>query len=152
MLHLPCIPCAPVSDLADAIKRIRGNVSQRRFAKLAGIGFRTLCKIELDEDIVKLSTILGIAEKRKLKEAEKLDLIRAWIRMQLGDLADHLIIDLREPSELHDREPGAAVKLMTKISNLPARAQNELLKAVDRPEVLNGIRNLNEMYERLRAN
>lgn len=139
-----------MSELADAIKRIRGDIPQQEFAKLADIGFRTLCKIELDEDIVKLSTILRIAEKRRLKKPEMLDLIRAWIRTQLGDIANDLIIDVKEPVALRDKEPPVTVRLMGKLSNLPSRHQQELLKAVDRPEVLNGVHTLNEMYERLR--
>jgi transcriptional regulator with XRE-family HTH domain len=126
-------------------------MSQAKFAKKADIGMRTLVKIENDEEPVKLNTLRLIATNCKLKQSEFLDLVRAWLHTQLGDLSDKFFIDPKSPIEIKDQESSVISKLVAEISKLPPRFQSELLKAVGRQEVLQGIKTLNEMYDRLRG-
>jgi len=125
-------------------------MSQAEFAKKADIGVRTLVKIENDEEPVKLKTLRLIGANCRLKQSEFLDLVRSWIHTQLGDLSDKFFIDPKTPVEIRDQESNVISRLVTEIGKLPPRFQNELLKAVGRQEVLQGIKTLNEMYERLR--
>lgn len=139
-----------MSELADAVRKLRNTDSLDTFAERAGVSVRTLCKIEGDEAPVKISTILQMAASCKLSKDDELNLIRAWLRTQLTkQIADKFWIDWREEA-LHDKEMSQGEKLSVAVQRLPHRIQAELLRAVDRPEVLAAIKDLNAIYDRLR--
>jgi transcriptional regulator with XRE-family HTH domain len=139
-----------MSELGNRIRSLREDLSQPDFASKVGLSLRTICKLEAGEP-ASLRTIQQIARSSRLSEAERLELVVAWLKMELGE-------DFRKLSvEIKDRPVGAvkdeiqlAGKIQVLISDLSRKHQEQIYLALQRPEILRCLRTLNELYDSLK--
>lgn len=139
-----------MSELGNIIRRVRGETSQAEFGKEVGLALRTICKIE-DGDLVRKSTIMQIADRKRLPQEDRLNLLAAWIRQQLGDDHRHFYIDLKNTPAASDKGESLLTQLQSAVTHVPTRYQEALLKACHQPEILKGIVHMAETYDRLKA-
>lgn len=79
-----------MSQLANLIKDIRGKRTQTQLAEICGMAPQTISKIETttgksDPSKISLSTIHRISKALKLSKEKHLEVIQAWMRLQLGN-------------------------------------------------------------------
>lgn len=140
-----------MSELGNKIHNLRGKLTLEEFAKKVGVSFSTIANIEKGKAVRK-DIILSIAKSLRLPDEDTSELLIAWVRHKLGDDAHRLWIDPKRKSDKLKDSESLEAQLITKIRNLPVRFQQEILKAIDRPEVLKGIENLNELHDRISKN
>jgi hypothetical protein len=138
-----------MSELGNKIRAARNTRSQIEFAELSGISLRTLNKAEVGGR-VKLDTVRRIIKAANLNDPQSQDLVLAWIKMMLEEFGDDFRIASKTKSELKEAD-NLSSKLMVGINKLPVRYQQALLKAIERPEVLNCLVMFNEAFDRMQG-
>lgn len=138
-----------MSELGNKIAHLRGSLSLKEFADKAGLSWSLIAKLEKGQ-VPRLATVQLIAQKLKLKEADRTDLVLAWIKAELGPEAKHFWIDPKKPAELLKDKENIPHQVAGLVSALPTQMQAEILNALQRPEVLKSVKHLNELYDRVR--
>jgi transcriptional regulator with XRE-family HTH domain len=137
-----------MSELGNKIRDLRGEKSQRDFAKATGLALRTLVGAEGGRRIRK-RTIDQLAKVLRLPESTRIDLLHSWIKQQLDDDLRHFRIDTRTPNAAEDKASLLA-NIHVLLSEIPRKHQEDIYKALQRPEVLKAITPLNEFYDKMR--
>src|SRR5690606_28314662 len=129
-------------NLGTRIKELRGSISQEDRATRAGLNRATLHKIETKNAQVRFDTLTALADALGLSHERRMQLLVAWLEVVLGEdfdlaglrrAADQLRV--RETTE--EEELGRT--LGRKLRALPPRLREEVLKALDRPPVLEAL-------------
>ncbi|MBI4658516.1 MAG: hypothetical protein HY735_06655 [Verrucomicrobia bacterium] len=137
-----------MSELGNKIKALRGVQSQIEFAKHTKLSLRTICKLEAG-DLVRLATVQQIAKACKLSEPDRLDLIVAWLKLEIGEDIQNLQVEVQgQPLAARDAEYLPA-KIQALVSTTPRKYQEQICLALQRPEVLRCLSALNELYDSL---
>ena len=138
-----------MSELSNKIKALRADLSQAEFAQKSKLSLRTICKIEADEN-VRLSTLRQIAKSFKLSEADWLDLVVTWIRLEVQDDFPKLSIERKTSEAAALRETDhLPAKIMMRLTDLPKKQQEQIYLLLNRPEILRFVTDLNQMYDSL---
>src|SRR5690349_11594 len=96
-----------------------------------------------------LASLKKIAEATKLDQPTWADLLASWVRRELGDQVD--LVTVTSPDADHIAPRGSRTDVGELLTNLfalhPNENQCEILKALARPDVLQGIGALNRIWE-----
>jgi transcriptional regulator with XRE-family HTH domain len=126
--------------------RERAGLTQDQLAgRSKGVARSTVSAIEQGVP-VKLETIRLLADALQLNREEWTTLLIDWLRIELGDEFDKLDIRLRDGSELRDADT-VANRLRQVVNSLTPSAQQQILKAAERPEIRDVLPALNRIYE-----
>jgi hypothetical protein len=138
-----------MSELGNHIRHLRGDSSQIAFAQKTNLSLRTICKLEAGES-ARLETLLRISKACGLEDGERLELIVSWLKLELGDDFSKLIVQPKTPGMLRDADnlPG---KIQVKLRDVSKKHQEQIHLALQRPEVLRCLENLNDLYEAVRG-
>ena len=144
-----CIMAANESELSAKFKSIRGELSAEQVAAKANLSRESVYRIERGVS-VKLETLRQIALALKLTEADWLELLSAWIRSELGLEASKLWIEPRDSSVSKLKEAGEdqVAMAMVYFRQLNSRDRDEVLKAMQRPEVRACLHSINRVWEK----
>ena len=139
-----------MSELGNRIKSIRASEAQLGFAERSGLSLRTICKLEAGEN-VRLATIRQIAEALNLIEVDRLELIVLWLKLELGEDFRKLNVEPKSGhSSLKDSDHLLG-KIQVLMNDLPRKYQEQILLAVQRPEILRCLQSLNDLYDSVKA-
>lgn len=140
-----------MSELGNKIRSLRKNLSQPEFADKVGLSLRTICKLEAGEPAT-LRTVQQIARSFRLTETERLELIIAWLKMELRDDFHRLSIEIKDgaPAALKE-EDQLAGRIQLLINDVPRKHQEQIYHALKRPEILRCLQTLNELYDSLKG-
>lgn len=130
-----------MNELGAKLKKLRGKRTLRAIARLSNIGFHTYYRAERGLS-VKFSTLKAIAKMLSVTEEDWVSLIISWIKAEVGD--DIKLVQLNPKRQL-----GTLDKINEKLISLPKTDQQEILLALERPEILQFIRAGNKLYDRL---
>lgn len=141
-----------MSELGNKIRLLRGDLSQAEFADKVKLSLRTICKLEAGES-VRLDTIQQIARACQLEESDRLQLTITWFRLEVGEDFHKLVIEIK------GKERGLAMKdadylpgkIQVLLNDVPRKQQEQIYLALQRPEILNCLRGLNELYDSLKS-
>jgi transcriptional regulator with XRE-family HTH domain len=135
--------------LDEEIRLLRGGRSVLAFSRLTGVRRKTLSDAENGQRIW-LASLKKVAEGTKLGQREWADLLTSWVRRELGDEADLVKVESALQVD-HLRPQSSLANVGELLTNLfavrPNENQCEILKALARPEVLQGIAALNRIWE-----
>jgi transcriptional regulator with XRE-family HTH domain len=137
-----------MSELGNKIKTLRKGDTLKEFAERVGLSWSMIAKIEKGDNPSK-ETVSTIAHRLKLSQADYADLLRIWVKAQLGDDAKLLWIDPKKESELIHESNNIPLQIQTLAANLPDRLQHQVLLALQRPEIIRSIEHLNNLHDRL---
>jgi transcriptional regulator with XRE-family HTH domain len=136
-----------MSELSAKIRALRGEASQSEFATRAGVSLRTVNNLELGQ-AVRLDTVQQVAKALQLKEGERLALVIAWLRTEAGPDADRLWIESKNPSEIRELESDESTRADLLFRKLTASDREQILKTMQRREVLNCLPAINHVWEK----
>ena len=139
-----------MSELGNKIKLLRAKQAQVQFAEKAGISLRTVCKLEAGEP-VSLETVQQISRSLRLPEPERLELIVSWLKIQIGDDFNKLIVQVKDqPSAFRDSDQLlGSIQLL--LSDTPRKLQEQIHVMLQRPEILPCLKILNDLYDSLKG-
>jgi transcriptional regulator with XRE-family HTH domain len=138
-----------VRTLSEKIRLLRGGRSVLAFSRLTGVRRKTLSDAENGQRVW-LASLKKIAKATKVGQREWADLLTCWVCRELGDQAD--LVQVKSALHVDHLIPrGSQADVGGLLSNLFAMHANEnqceILKALARPEVLQGIGALNRIWE-----
>jgi transcriptional regulator with XRE-family HTH domain len=140
-----------MSELGNRIRSLREDLSQPAFARKVGLSLRTICKLEAGEP-ASLRTIERIARSSRLSEGERLNLIVAWLKLELGEDFQKLSVEIKDHKSVSLKdEHQLAAKIQVLISDIPRKQQEQVCLALQRPEVLGCLATLNALYDSLKG-
>ena len=117
-------------------------------AERTGLSLRTINYLELGQP-VKLGTLRKLAEACGVKNAEWLDLIVSWLRQEAGDDSQSVWIEPKDTtSALKDGEESQVAKAMQLFSQLNPHDRQEIIRAMERPEVRACLPSINRVWEK----
>lgn len=139
-----------MSELANKIKLLRGDLSAEDAAKKCGISRESFYRIERG-GTVKLDTLRQMAAGFEMKGADWIGLLVAWLRNETGPDERFVYIEpkSRNRSELTDRENSQIELAMTLFKALPPADRKEIIHAMERPEVRACLPAINQTWEKL---
>ena len=134
--------------LGEKIRLLRGDQSVLAFSRLTGVRRKTLSDAENGQRMW-LASLKKIAEATKVDQRRWADLLASWVRRELGDEAALIKVTSPDVDHVAPRSPRTDVgELLTNLFAVhPNENQCEILKALARPEVLQGIGALNRIWE-----
>ena len=138
-----------MSELGNKVKLIRGDLSQADFAKKTGLGLRTINKLEAGEP-VRLDTVNQIAAAFALPDADRLNLVISWIKLEIGDDFQKLTIEPKNSSLTMKDAETLLGKIQVRVRDVPRKYQELILLTVQRPEILRCLENLNDLYDSIK--
>ncbi|HEY1171091.1 MAG TPA: helix-turn-helix transcriptional regulator [Verrucomicrobiae bacterium] len=133
-----------MSQLANLIRDIRGKKTQKDFSLLVGVAPQTISKIEVtngksDPSKISLTTIYRISRKLHLPREKHLELIQAWIRLQLGN--DFHEFDIHpKTTTLKENNSSFMSQVLQMSPDLSAEDQKIVLAALKSPEIRKAIK------------
>lgn len=141
-----------MSHLSEKISRLQGDLTQEQMAKRCGVSRNVFSYLAKGQS-VKLSTLRKIANAFQLSRSAWLDLLIAWIRAEIGeedfrDLIVRRADALHEGGMLHDAEQKQEEALLKHFALLSEAEQQEILKTMQRQEVLNCLPPINLVWDR----
>jgi transcriptional regulator with XRE-family HTH domain len=138
-----------MSQLSGRLAALKGSQKTSDIIAKANVSRETFRKIERGE-AVKLSTLRQIAKALHVSEEEWLDLLIAWIQTEVGKDSHYLWIETKESghSRLHDATADQTAKAMMLFQELNHTDRLEIIKAMQRPEVMACIRGINGVWEK----
>ena len=144
-----------MSHLSEKISRLQGDLTQEQMAKRCGVSRNVFSYLAKGQS-VKLSTLRKIANAFQLSRTAWLDLLIAWIRAEIGeDDFRELVVRRSETAHegdlLHDAEQKQEESLLKHFSLLSESEQEEIMKTMQRQEVLNCLPSINRVWDRFEA-
>ncbi len=144
-----------MSHLSEKINRLQGDLTQEQMARRCGVS-RNVFSYLAKGQTVKLSTLRKIANAFELTRAAWLDLLIAWIRAEIGeeDFKDLIVRRSETANEdgmLHDAEQKQEEILLKHFSLLSEAEQAEVVKTMQRQEVLNCLPPINQVWDRFES-
>jgi transcriptional regulator with XRE-family HTH domain len=138
-----------MSELSNKIKLLRGDRSAEDIAKEVGVSRESFSRIERGGS-VKLSTLKQIATALRVPESDWLELLVAWLKSEAGPDARKLWLEPREttPSVLRDKGDNEAGRAMMLFNSLNPAERQEIMKAMERPEVRRCLPAINRVWEK----
>lgn len=133
------------NELGNTLRSLRGAKSQKAVAEAVGINTRTLIRAESGKG-ASLETVRKLSQYYKLRQPEHAALIVAYLRYELGDDFNLLVIRSRTGKAAPVTQ---ADKFIEQFRNVPANLQRELTRALKHNEVLSSIAHLNDLAEKL---
>lgn len=130
-----------MNELGAKLKKLRGKRTLRGLARLSGIQYHTYYRAERGLS-VKFSTLKAIAKMLSVTEEDWVSLIISWIKAEVGD-------DIKLVRLSPKRQLGTLDQIIEKLLSIPKPDQEEILQALERPEILEIIRAGNKLYHRL---
>jgi transcriptional regulator with XRE-family HTH domain len=126
--------------------RERAALTQEQLANRSkGVARTTVSAIELGIPM-KLDTVRLLADALKLNTADWTTLLIDWLRIELGDEFNRVDIRPRDSDELHAADT-AGSRLQRLLLDLSPRTQEQMLAALERPEVRDAIPALTRIYD-----
>lgn len=133
-----------MSEFSELIKTIRGERTQRDFAALCSLSLRTINAIESQGESVQLSTLRQIKDACHLSGGMWLDLLIAWLKLELeGDFRRLNIAKARVP-KLEQAEDQDVLHLFRLLGE-PERKQ--ILLTMQRDDVLRCLFPINAVWD-----
>lgn len=141
-----------MTELATRIKKLRGDLTQEEFAKKCKLGKRTIAGLEAFDDNVRLRTLRQIRKACGLSTDEWLNFLIDWIKAQLGPDFYELKIEktqnLMGDWILEERTDEDLIRLF---KTLRQPDQQQIIKAMQRKEVLACLYSINSVWAKLEA-
>src|SRR5262245_45299603 len=137
-----------VPALADKIRQVRGDLSQREFAKKVNLSLRTILKIEAG-DKPRRSNLLQIVERLGLNPAERLDFLASWLRAELGE-EDFELLNMTPKINSPGSNPNPLEEFRRAAAHLRTSEQELLLQVCKRPLLLEMFPVINRFYDRVK--
>jgi transcriptional regulator with XRE-family HTH domain len=138
-----------MSELGNKIRRIRGTVSQAEFADRAGLSLRTISKLEAG-DSVRLDTVRRIAATCDLSDADRLELVISWIKLEIGDDYFKMIVEPKAAAAVVKDSESLVGKIQRRLQDVPSKYQEQIYLMLERPEILRCLEHLNDLYQSIR--
>lgn len=132
-----------VNELSRLIALLRGTIPIVKILKGADVSRETFRKIQHGLP-VKLGTLMDIADFLKTTEAQRTELVIAWIKLEIGRHAQRISI---QPRTQKQDEPD---EIATLLKQLTAADREQMLLAMVRPEVRRAIAALNKLHDNLK--
>lgn len=98
---------------------------------------------------MKYITLKKIAKGFKLKEPDWLALLIAWLKTEAGEDANKLLVESKARSPLHDADHNQVSSAMFYFEQLNANERSEILKAMQRKEVVACLPAINRIWDKL---
>jgi DNA-binding Xre family transcriptional regulator len=136
-----------MSELSAKLAALKGEQTTSEIIQKAGLSRETFRKMERGEG-VKLTTLRQIFEALDCEESEWVDLLIAWIQTEIGPESARIWIHSREPSALKEGKPDIAAQAMAVFQKLNAVDRDQVLKTMQRREVLNCLPAINQVWEK----
>lgn len=140
-----------MSELSNKLAALKGKHTTAEIVEKLGISRETFRRIERG-DSVKLSTLKEIANVLGVKDEDWIELIIAWIKLEIGQDAQKMWIEPKEQkaSKLHDAQESAQAKAMMLFNQLNSEDRHQIILAMERPEIRRSLPALNKLYDSLR--
>lgn len=129
-----------MSELGNMIRQLRGERTQRDFAKMTRLNVRTIQRIE-DGGEIKMPTIRAIVKNLRLPHGVYVELLVLWLKQQAGDEAG--LVSIEGKSSSGTTTLGLQDVLCEKLKKVPVRYHAELLTLLESKDMLNVITHLN---------
>src|SRR6266699_5035017 len=135
-----------MSELSVKIANLKRKQTTRAVIGKAGISRETFRRIERG-DSVKLNTLKQIVEALGGNKSDWLETLVAWIKGELGDDVDKFDIQLNGDDILKSQAQSKQVHLNKLFEKLPQEQRLQVIKILQRPEILRCLPSLNALYE-----
>lgn len=135
-----------MSELGNKIKQLRGELSQLAFSKRVDLSHRTITKIEAG-DKPKRANVIQIADRLRLGRVERLALLVLWLKAEVGE-DDFEALNVNPVPAAMPRAD-TLDRLYKAASPLSTNHQEHLVLACRRPEVMNNLTALNDLYDKI---
>lgn len=130
-----------MNELGTKLKKLRGKRSLREIAEKSGLGFHTCYRAERSGS-VKFSTLKTIATALGVTDEDWTSLIISWIKLEVGQ-------DISRIDITPKRAGNTLSNITDKLLELPRRDQEQILKALQRREIMQIIQTFNRLYEQI---
>lgn len=140
-----------MSELGNKLKLLRGDASMEEVAARAGVNLRTYWRAEHGVP-VKIETLDRISRALPATSEQWVALLMAWIRDQIGESNWDLLQVNPRAAGPRMADENTSKKIARRLIKLPLEDQAAVMKAVDRPELLQVIRAYNALSDEIRAN
>lgn len=136
-----------MSELSARLSQIKGQRQTKEIIESAGISRETFRRIERGET-VKRETLREISNALGATREQWLDLLAAWLMIEAGQDAPSIWIEPKASGELKDATRNQTALATMLFQQLNAEERQQVMKAMQRKEVLSCLPAINQVWEK----